>query len=749
MGRARRSGGSGPRRICRGVSPRSRSTRASGWSSPDWSIAIPTWPSAAGAPTSSRRIPGRTYLEIAAAGGGIAPTVANTRGHRVRRCARPAASSGEMPALGVTTIESKSGYGLDREHELRCCGCIAGWPVGARRIVPTFLGAHVVPAEFRDRREAYVALLVEEMIPRWRPRDWRASVTSSSRSPPSPWRRRGGFSRGPACRAGAQAARRSAHLGRRRRAGRGAGRGLGRSPRVRLRAGHRGHGRGRRRRGEPPLRQRCTWPAAHAGTPAASRPGCPVAVATDFNPGSAPSYHLPLALTLACTLQRMTPAEALKGATVVAAKRWARSSGVGSLEPGKAADFAVIDAPDVEQWLYHLRPNACRRTVAAGRGVWRGGRIAAHRDACVKAAADSSVEAPGEPFRVPEQHRYHTSTTEAPCHIAGGDRSPWPPWSLPSAAGAGAPGSRQVTNVADGAGGRRGDVSVAGTSIVAQTGHDGRFSSTRRTAAHPGGRGGSDSGVRSARYRWTRRRPGRAGAGHLQARGGGGDRPGHRHRAAEPGQRGGHGERRGPQPRARRHGGPGAPGQGAGANIQANSGAPGGGLQVRLRGVSTINGQTEPLYVVDGVIVSDVAIANGADAVTQSPAGGNPRHPGQPGQPHRRPQPRTTSRASRSSRARSAAAIYGSKAANGVVIITTKRGHRGQEPAGQHHPARSASTRSPTSWARAPSTTVDEAVTDVYGDPAGDRTTSRAATFDHEDAAGRPPRPLHRDRRPA
>jgi imidazolonepropionase len=99
--------------------------------------------------------------------------------------------------------------------------------------------------------------------------------------------------------------------------------------------------------------------------------GVPVAVATDFNPGSAPSWHLPLALTLACTLQRMTPAEALKGATLYAARALGLDQRIGSLEPGKAADFAVIDAPDVNHWLYHFRPNACVRTVIGGRTVWR------------------------------------------------------------------------------------------------------------------------------------------------------------------------------------------------------------------------------------------------------------------------------------------------------------------------------------------------------------------------------------------
>jgi imidazolonepropionase len=99
--------------------------------------------------------------------------------------------------------------------------------------------------------------------------------------------------------------------------------------------------------------------------------GVAVAVATDFNPGSAPSYHLPLAMTLACTLQRMTPAETLKGATLHAAKALGLEQRVGSLERGKAADFALIDAPDCDHWLYHLRPNACRLTVAGGKIVWR------------------------------------------------------------------------------------------------------------------------------------------------------------------------------------------------------------------------------------------------------------------------------------------------------------------------------------------------------------------------------------------
>ena len=99
--------------------------------------------------------------------------------------------------------------------------------------------------------------------------------------------------------------------------------------------------------------------------------GAAVALATDFNPGSAPSWDLPLALMLACTLQRMTPAEALKGATIYAARAAGVAAEAGSLEPGKAADFAVIDAPDVNQWLYQFRPNACAETVIGGVTRWR------------------------------------------------------------------------------------------------------------------------------------------------------------------------------------------------------------------------------------------------------------------------------------------------------------------------------------------------------------------------------------------
>lgn len=114
-----------------------------------------------------------------------------------------------------------------------------------------------------------------------------------------------------------------------------------------------------------------------------------------------------------------------------------------------------------------------------------------------------------------------------------------------------------------------------------------------------------------------------------------------------------------------------------GALIQSNSGAPGGGIQVNLRGVSTINAGVEPLFVVDGVVVSDDAIPNGANAVTQAQAGGNPRNQDNPVNRIADLNPEDIERIE-VLKGGSAAAIYGSKATNGVFIITTKHGQTGK-----------------------------------------------------------------------
>jgi imidazolonepropionase len=322
----------------------------------------------------AQRLLGRTYLEIAAAGGGIASTVAKTRAatseELVARCRDHLAG---MARLGVTTVEAKTGYGLNTEHELRLLEIYRELADGPQRLVATLLAAHVVPAEYRERRAAYVRLVIEEIIPEVARRklasfcdvfveDSAFSVEEARAILEA------GVAHGlaPKLHADQLTAGGGAELA----ADLGA-----------ASADHLEH-----------VSERGIARMAEAGVVAVSLPfaslylgktplparrlleaGVPVGVATDFNPGTAPSYHLPVAMTLACVLQRMTPAEVLKGATIVAARAIRLDDTTGSLEPGKSADFAVIDAPTVDQWLYHLQPNACVRTVARGRELWRAG----------------------------------------------------------------------------------------------------------------------------------------------------------------------------------------------------------------------------------------------------------------------------------------------------------------------------------------------------------------------------------------
>lgn len=317
------------------------------------------------------RILGRSYLDIAAAGGGIASTVAKTRAASTEslrlRCEDHLA---RMAQLGVTTVEAKSGYGLSLEHELRLLEIYRDLAAGAQRIVPTLLAAHVVPPEYRDRRTEYLRLVIEEIIPAVGARGLARFCDVFVEE--------GAFS--------VEEARRILQ----------AGLAAGLRPKIHadqmtwtggaelaaeLGAASADHLERISDTGIRRLRE--------AGVVAVSLPfaslylnvvplparrliaaGVPVAVATDFNPGSAPSYHLPMALTLACTQQRMTPAEALKGATSIAARAIGLDREVGSLEAGKSADFALLDAASVEEWCYHLRANACVRTVARGRELW-------------------------------------------------------------------------------------------------------------------------------------------------------------------------------------------------------------------------------------------------------------------------------------------------------------------------------------------------------------------------------------------
>ncbi len=317
-----------------------------------------------------QRIQGRSYLEIAAAGGGIRRTVEATRrlteSQLLERCR---GFLTEILKLGTTTVECKSGYGLDPEVEIRLLRVYAELkrcqPV---KIVPTFL-AHVIPCEYLPHRDRYVDLLRHELIPAIaRERLAESCDVFVEKSAFTPGEARAILETAAACGlrarlhadqltdtgAAALAADLSAlsadHLEQVTDAGIAA---LSRGGVVAV---------------SLPLA------SLYLGTPPMParrliEAGVPVAIATDFNPGSAPSYHLPLAMMLACNLQRMTPNEALKGATVYAAKALGVEGDRGSLEEGKAADFVLIDAADVNEWLYHFRPNACAVVYIDGRQV--------------------------------------------------------------------------------------------------------------------------------------------------------------------------------------------------------------------------------------------------------------------------------------------------------------------------------------------------------------------------------------------
>lgn len=317
------------------------------------------------------RIQGRTYLEIAAAGGGIARTVAATRATATEDLVAFCSDRlGGMSQLGVTTVEAKSGYGLDIEHELRLLRVYQELQRRqAVRVIPTFLGAHTVPSEYRERRSAYIELLCDRLLPEIaRGRLARfcdvfvedsAFSLDEARTILQAAREHGLFPKlhadqlsdgGGAALAAEVGATSADHLECISADGIKL---LARSNTVAV-----------------------SLPVAslYLGRPAMParqliEAGVPVAVATDFNPGTAPTFHLPLALLLACTLQRMTPAEALKGATIYAAKAIGEDAVAGSLERGKRADFAVIDAPDVTEWLYQFSANRCQSTYIGGHRV--------------------------------------------------------------------------------------------------------------------------------------------------------------------------------------------------------------------------------------------------------------------------------------------------------------------------------------------------------------------------------------------
>ncbi len=314
------------------------------------------------------RCQGATYQEIAARGGGIASTVRKTRAATEDELFdRAAGFLREMTRLGVTTVECKSGYGLTVEDELKLLRVYRRLrETSPQTIVATFLGAHVVPPEYKADRRRYVDLVCKEMIPR--------VAAEGLATFCDVFVEEGAFTAAEAreiLAAGtAHGLRPKLHVDQ---LSDGGGAALAAEVSA-ISADHLEY------TGDGGIRAMAEAGVIAVSLPVASlylnkppldarrflRAGVPVAVATDFNPGTAPSYHLPWAMTLGCTMNHLTPAAALKGATLVAAKAIGLADRVGSLQPGKRADFVLIDAESVDEWLYHSRPNAVIATYVGG-----------------------------------------------------------------------------------------------------------------------------------------------------------------------------------------------------------------------------------------------------------------------------------------------------------------------------------------------------------------------------------------------
>lgn len=322
------------------------------------------------------RARGETYAEIAERGGGIRASVRHLRAASEESLADQVRGRlARLLSQGTTTVEAKSGYGLALEEERKQLRALRRAAEGsAVQVVPTFLGAHEVPDEYRDRREEYVALLLEEMIPAIAGEhlarycdvfcDRGVFTVEESRRILLRGREHGLLPKlhadeladvGAAALAAELRASSADHL-------------LHASP----------HG----------LRA-----MADAGVTAVLLPGTaftlglpyararvmvemgvPIALATDFNPGSTMSSSMSMAMTLAVTQMNLTPAEAWMAATANAACAVGEGGRLGRIQPGHQADLVLFDARDHRHVSYHYAEEHVTAVIKRGVAVWdRGG----------------------------------------------------------------------------------------------------------------------------------------------------------------------------------------------------------------------------------------------------------------------------------------------------------------------------------------------------------------------------------------
>jgi imidazolonepropionase len=321
-----------------------------------------------------QRIQGFPYLEIAERGGGILSTVEATRKASFEELFLLGKKRlNRMLSRGVTTIEAKSGYGLSLKDELKMLEVMRmldqDHPVD---IIPTFLGAHAVPKEFKNNRKGYVDLVTEEIIPRVAEKslaefcdvfceemafsleESQKILETGKRYGLKPKIHADQLSSGGGAELAADVGAYSAdHLeyispnGIERMAEKGVTAILlpGASFFLSMKK-------------LPPVREMIGK-------------GVTVALASDLNPGSSMTESLPLIMTMGCTMFRMVPAEVIQATTIHAAKSMGRKRTIGSLEVGKQADVVIFDIPNYRYLPYHFGVNHADIVIKKGRVVYR------------------------------------------------------------------------------------------------------------------------------------------------------------------------------------------------------------------------------------------------------------------------------------------------------------------------------------------------------------------------------------------
>ena len=311
------------------------------------------------------------YLDILAAGGGILSTVKATHAASEEELTQKASAAlDEMLRFGTTTCEAKSGYGLCKDEEIKQLTVIRRLnETHPMDVAATFMGAHALPPEYKENREGYLKLLCEEMIP--------AVARENLARFCDVFCETGVFS--------AEESRQILEAGKR----------YGLIPKIHAdEIDPIGGSELTPRVGAISAEHLIVCPPAglaamaEAGTVACCLPatsfylgstfapvrdmvnaGVPVAMASDFNPGSCPSLNLQFVMNLGCLKYRLTPEEVLTAVTLNAAAAIDMADRVGSVEIGKQGDLVIWDAPDLDYICYRMGSNLARTVVKKGQVV--------------------------------------------------------------------------------------------------------------------------------------------------------------------------------------------------------------------------------------------------------------------------------------------------------------------------------------------------------------------------------------------